>query len=72
MTGEPWRLCRQITSVLGRDVARTDAELAVMLHAPVSDVRRAVAILYRQHKIDRCWNYVVLLPPAIGQEARAA
>jgi hypothetical protein len=71
VTGAQWRMCRQIVAILERDTGRTDADLAVMLVAPVADVRQAVAILYRQRKADRCWDYVVLRPQPARQERAA-
>jgi hypothetical protein len=64
MTGPQWRLIRQIIDLLQYDIGRTDADLAAILNAPVVDVRQAVAVLYRQHRVDRCWSYVVLAPIA--------
>lgn len=65
------QLLRQIPSVLAHDVARTDAELAAIMHVSVGEVRTAVAILYRQRRVDRCWRWVVLAPVA-ADEATAA
>ena len=65
-------LLRQIPATLARDVARTDAELAEVLRVPVADVRAAIAILYHQRKVDRCWAFVVLAPPVFRREVSAA
>jgi hypothetical protein len=71
VTGVQWRMCRRILAILERDIARTDADLTVMLTAPAADVRQAVAILYRQRKADRCWEYVVLPQQLVRQESAA-
>jgi hypothetical protein len=72
VTGAQWRMRGQIRAILKRDIGRTGADLAVTLTARVAGVRQAVAILYRQHQADRCWNYVVLSPRAIAREVNAA
>ena len=70
MTGTQWRMCRQIVAILEQDTGRTDADLTIMLTAPAA-VRQTVAILYRQRKVDRCWDYVVL-PRQLARRESAA
>jgi len=72
MTGPQWRLARQITAILERDIGRADADLARMLNVPVADVRQAAAILCRQGRAERCWAYLVLRPPEPDRGEKAA
>ena len=71
MTGAQWRMCRQILAILERDTGRTEADLTVMVTASAADVWQAVAILYRQRKADRRWDYVVLPRRPARQESAA-
>lgn len=58
-----WRLVGAIPALLVVEVGLTDDQLARHFFAAEADVRRAVAILYRQDRVDRCWigteSYVV-------------
>jgi transcription initiation factor IIE alpha subunit len=67
-----WRLVDAIPDALRPEVGLTDDQLANRFKAAAADVRRAVAILYRQDNVDRCWtgteSYVVLpAAPAMGE-----
>jgi hypothetical protein len=66
MNRDVWRLVDAIPPVLRAEAGLTDDQLAGRLGAPARDIRAAVAILYSQGRVDRCWTgteaYVVLPP----------
>jgi transcription initiation factor IIE alpha subunit len=72
MTPQQWRLGRQTLAMLETDIGRTDADLAAMLGITLAELRPIIGVLYRQRKIDRCWDYVVLPSRPAGQQASAA
>ena len=57
-----WR----IPVILGEDLYGTDASLSAELGLELRDLRTAVAILYRQRRVDRIGIWIV--PPAAPQE----
>jgi len=72
VTGAQWQLTRRVVAILERDIGRTDADLAAMLGTTTLELRPVVGALYRQHRVDRCWSYVVLPRPGAHREMTAA
>jgi hypothetical protein len=72
VTPAQWRLANRILQILAIEVGRTDSQLADRLGVEVADLRPIVGVLYRQRKLDRCWDYVVIAPRPAGQEVSAA
>jgi hypothetical protein len=50
---------RRIPVILGEDLYATDASLCAELGIELRDLRTAVAILYRQRRIDRIGTWLV-------------
>ena len=71
MSPANWRIGRQIILVLERDIGRTDHDLARVLGVSLAELRPVTGTLYRQRKVDRCWDYLVL-PWLPGAQERAA
>lgn len=71
-----WRLVGAIPELLAVEVGLTDDQLARQFGAAEADVRRAVAILYRQDRVDRCWtgteSYAVLRVSVAAEAVSAA
>ena len=60
------RALRRIPAILEEDLYATDASLSAELGLELRDLRTAVAILYRQRKVDRIGLYIVA--PAVPRE----
>jgi hypothetical protein len=63
-------LADQAVRVLAADVGRTDAELARILGADMTELRHVTGALYGMCRVDRCRDYLVLSPrPVEGRRA---
>ena len=60
------RALRRIPVILADDLCATDSSLSDELGLELRDLRTAVAILYRQRKVDRIGAYIVA--PAAPRE----
>lgn len=63
------RALRRVPQILAADIASTDDDLREHLGLAPADVRLVIAILYRQRRVDRIRQYVVL--PADCEPAAA-
>lgn len=63
------RALRRIPVILSEDIAATDDDLRQQLGLEPADIRTVIAILYRQRRVDRIRQYVVL--PADREPAAA-
>jgi hypothetical protein len=64
-----WPLMRRILGLLGDDDGLADAEIAERLGRPLTDIRQASRVLYRQHKVDFVLGYLVAVPSAERRRA---
>ena len=71
MTPAQWRLANRIVTLLADEIGLADRDLAVRLDVSMVEVVPVLRVLYRQHRIDRCWSYTVLVPRS-GEGRRAA
>ena len=63
MTREQWRLARAVEALLATDDGLTDGDLATRLGAEPAALSQVLAVMYRQHRIVRCAQYVALPAP---------
>lgn len=56
-----WPLMRHILALLSDEDGLADAELA----EPLTEVRQAARILYRQRRVDMCAGYMVAVPSRV-------
>ena len=64
-------LQRRIMTILRRNVARSDRELAALTGVPVAALRLSLFDLYRRGCVDFVRDYVVLGPEADARERAA-
>jgi transcription initiation factor IIE alpha subunit len=67
MTGQQFRMARQVLALLESEIGLTDDALAERSHVKPSDLRPVLGALYGRRKIDFCAGYVVLPPQPGGR-----
>lgn len=72
MTREQWQQTRAAEQLLTSEIALTSEDLAGRLGLDHAAVRVILGVMYRQRRVDRCGNYVVLTPRPAVEGRRAA
>jgi hypothetical protein len=65
VTGQQWRLARQIEAILASESGMSVADLSDRSDSTVADVRAVVRALYAMKRADFCHGYVTAAPLAV-------
>jgi hypothetical protein len=66
VTPAQWRLSRRVTAMLTAGSGMTDEALAERLNVTRAELRPVVGMLLGRGRVERCRDYLVLVPPAAG------